>query len=136
MSKKITGGCLCGNVRYSFANIPKLQLVCHCASCQKQSGSAFSSAALVPRDEFAIEGETKSYTRHGDSGDDIVRVFCPACGSSLYSKVAARPDAYVVQTGTLDNADWYTPRVNLWTDDAQSWVTIDPECRNFPKNAG
>jgi hypothetical protein len=24
----------------------------------------------------------------------------------------------------------------LWTDSALSWVAIDPDCKNFPKNAG
>ena len=136
MSEEILGGCLCGAVRYSFASVPKLQLICHCGSCQKQSGSAFSAAALVSRDEMEINGETKSYTRQGDSGENITRVFCPECGSSLYSEVAARPDAYVVQIGTVDKTDWFKPRVNLWTDDVQGWVAIDPECKNFRGNAG
>ena len=134
MSEKITGGCLCGQVRYEVNSMPKIQLVCHCTSCRKQSGSAFSAAALVPRDDIEIEGSTKTFVETGDSGNEIKRIFCPNCGSSLYSEVVARPDAIVLQAGSIDNPHWFKPRVNFWTDSAMSWVSIDPECKNFATN--
>jgi hypothetical protein len=31
---KITGGCLCGSVRYTSEAEPALVAVCHCATCQ------------------------------------------------------------------------------------------------------
>lgn len=135
MNEKITGGCLCRRVTYQIKSVPKLQLVCHCTSCQKQSGSAFSAAALVPKEDIKIEGSTKTYIETADSGNQIKRMFCSNCGSSLYSEVAARPDAIVLQVGSIDNSKWFEPRVNFWTDRALSWVPINPDCKNFTKNA-
>ncbi len=41
MSDTITGGCLCGQVRYELAERPRL--LCHRADSKKQSGTAFST---------------------------------------------------------------------------------------------
>ena len=136
MSEKITGGCLCGQIRYEMMSQPRLQLACHCADCRKQSGSAFTASAMVLRDDIEITGQTKTYLDTGDSGNQIKRVFCPNCGSSLFSEVAARPDSLALSAGSIDDPGWFKPRVNLWTESALSWVAIDPDCKNFPKNAG
>ena len=45
---KLTGGCLCGSVRYECDATPLGTAVCHCTHCQKVSGSAFSVNVLVP----------------------------------------------------------------------------------------
>ena len=45
---KIAGGCLCGSVRYTSEAEPALVAVCHCATCQKYTGSAFSLNVGVP----------------------------------------------------------------------------------------
>jgi len=40
--REMTGGCLCGQVRYSANADPAFIGVCHCKNCQKQTGTAFS----------------------------------------------------------------------------------------------
>ena len=136
MSESVEGGCLCGKVRYKAKSIPKLQIVCHCTSCQKQSGSAFSTGALVPKADFELTGETRTYRETAASGNEISRIFCPNCGSTLYFEVVASPDAVVLQVGTADDRSWFRPRVNFWTERAHEWVAIDPDCKNFPRNPG
>ena len=136
MSDGITGGCLCGKVRYTAGQVPKIQLLCHCADCRKRTGSAFASGAMIPKDEFQVEGETKTHHGTGNSGNEIARIFCPECGSNLWFEIAARPDAVVVQVGTIDDPSWFRPCVNVWTGSALSWVAIDPDCKNFPGEAG
>ena len=136
MSDEMTGGCLCGAVRYRITARPKLQLACHCKNCQRVSGSAFSLSCLVPHEAFTLEGELKLYVGEADSGNKTRRWFCPTCGTGIYVEVAARPDAVALRAGTLDDASWFKPRVNLWTDSKQDWVPIDPKCKNFPRNVG
>ena len=55
---KITGGCLCGSVRYRSEAEPTLVAVCHCVTCQKYTGSAFSLNVGVPSDSVTITGES------------------------------------------------------------------------------
>ena len=51
---KISGGCLCGSVRYTSEAEPALVAVCHCATCQKNTGSAFSLNLALPTELVTI----------------------------------------------------------------------------------
>ena len=44
---QITGGCLCGQVRYSGTADPMFTGVCHCKDCQKETGTAFNIFASI-----------------------------------------------------------------------------------------
>ncbi|SRR6266542_1775525 len=78
----ITGRCLCGGVTYSADGEPVVQAVCHCAECQRQTGSPFTVFVGVPRAAFKVEGSTiASFATTGeDHGGETQRNFCSACG--------------------------------------------------------
>ena len=89
----IVGGCLCGNVRYSSDAEPVMTAVCHCSHCQTQTSSAFSILVAVPKGSLRIEGKPlRAYETQGESGQPIIRKFCPNCGSPVVSDVAVTPD--------------------------------------------
>lgn len=48
MSFPQSGGCQCGAIRYEISGPPAAVYACHCTECQKQSGSAFAMAAVIP----------------------------------------------------------------------------------------
>jgi hypothetical protein len=48
----LTGSCLCGGVAYEVDAAIGPIAHCHCATCRKAHGSAFSSVSSVPRDKF------------------------------------------------------------------------------------
>ena len=77
---QITGGCLCGKVRYSTNAEPAFVGVCHCRDCQKFSGSAFAIVVAVPEQALSVEGQLSAFSKPGDSGQAIERRFCPVCG--------------------------------------------------------
>lgn len=45
----ITGGCLCGKIRYSADAEPAFVGLCHCHDCQKFTGSAFAAVIGLPK---------------------------------------------------------------------------------------
>ena len=47
MTRLLTGGCQCGEVRYEIAGAPREVYVCHCLECRKQSASAFGISVMV-----------------------------------------------------------------------------------------
>src|SRR5215472_13121089 len=85
---EIVGGCLCGHVRYSGTAEPMFTGVCHCKDCQKETGTAFNIVVAVPQAALSFQGAPKAYTQKGDSGQDVVRRFCPNCGSTITSEPA------------------------------------------------
>ncbi|WP_456756326.1 GFA family protein [Bradyrhizobium sp. USDA 4461] len=48
----LTGSCLCQAVAYEVDSAPGSFVHCHCRTCRKTHGSAFSSVMPVARDAF------------------------------------------------------------------------------------
>jgi hypothetical protein len=130
---RITGGCLCGAVRYSAEGEPAFAGICHCHNCQKATGSAFAAVVGVPAAALSVTGTVKTYRDIGDSGKAMFRNFCPECGATLYDNAEMMPGIAMVMTGTLDDASWVKPAVEIYCDSAQPWVELGGGMRRFAK---
>ena len=110
----IEGGCLCGAVRYRSDAEPLMQVVCHCETCRKNSGSAFSMNVAVPQDTLRIEsGSPRRYEDHsGASGKAFYRFFCGDCGSHFYSHGAAY-GAIVFVKHARQTSSWLAPNLHI-----------------------
>ena len=86
MTEKLSGGCLCGGVRYACDADPVLTALCHCQHCQKQTSAPYSIVVAVPKGSLVIErGTLKTFADTGDSGQPVDRSFWPDCGSPIRS---------------------------------------------------
>ncbi|CEN60932.1 hypothetical protein ASPCAL07603 [Aspergillus calidoustus] len=102
----ISGSCLCGGIAYTAEVEQYMRALCHCLDCQKWTGSAYTSNAVVPRASFKITKGTPSYYDSvGASGKTARRFFCSNCGSSLYTDLEIMPDVTCIKGGTLDNGE-------------------------------
>jgi hypothetical protein len=133
MTTPLTGGCLCGAIRYTVsAPITELR-ACHCTHCQKGSGTGASVNAPIPSAAFKLtQGKPKRFTDTADSGRTLYRDFCGDCGSPLYSQRAATPELMALRAGTLDDAGNVKITTNIWTRSARPWTYIDPASKQFP----
>ena len=131
---ELTGGCLCGSVRYATSAQPMFQGVCHCADCQKQGGTAFSVVLAFAEPDLRITGQLKTFQSKGDSGGDVRRFFCPECGSPIYSTPSSSSGMAFVKAGTLDDTSILDPKVHIYCDSRQKWVTIPDDAISFPKS--
>jgi len=129
----ITGGCLCGKVRYDGNTDPIVTCVCHCHNCQKASGSAFSIVVAVSEQALNVQGDLKTYEDNSDSGNPNFRSFCPACGSRVMDQSEAAPGMLMLQVGTLDDPSWVKPAIQIYCDSAQPWVSLDGEWQMFAR---
>lgn len=126
----LTGGCQCGAVRYRVGAAPLTCYVCHCDTCQRQSGSAFGMSLLIPLAAFEVEGETAHFRRVAASGTASDCYFCPACGTRLWH-AREGSDRAALKPGTLDRRDWLRPVAHIWTSERQHWVEIPRDTATY-----
>ena len=82
---KITGGCLCGAVRFESAAPPMVTRHCWCRLCQYLGAGSGTVNACFKTDGFTIMGTTRDYASIADSGNVMHRQFCATCGTPLFS---------------------------------------------------
>jgi hypothetical protein len=132
---KFSGGCLCGAVRYESVVAPLGGGHCYCRDCRRSSGTAFCSHLVVPRAAFQVTGDLASHDRTADSGNVVTRVFCPRCGSPVYSTNAANPDAVFIRVSSLDDPEVFSPQMIVYASRAPSWARLDDGLATFPEMA-
>jgi hypothetical protein len=133
---EIRGSCRCGKVTYSSSADPVFTGVCHCVNCQKSSGSAFGVVVAVPAASLTITGTTTRFSDAGDSGSPTHREFCPACGSTIAQSADVMAGITMLPAGTLDDASWVKPAMQIYCDSAQPWVALGGGIQSFPKMPG
>lgn len=121
----ITGGCLCGKIRYRTDAAPKFVSLCHCRDCQKFSGSAFATVIALPKSAVTITPALKGFIKRGDSGKQITRLFCPDCGASVMEAAEALPGLVMIAAGTLDDSSWVKPTSEIYCASGQRWLRLD-----------
>lgn len=129
----LTGGCLCGRVRYTLSGEPTFSGLCHCRNCQRYTGSAFETVVAFPSPSVSLQGELKTYNDTGDSGQQVRRKFCANCGSGVIAEADVLPGVTLVLAGTLDDTTSYAPAMELYCSSAQPWVHAGGERARFPK---
>jgi hypothetical protein len=132
----IRGRCLCGSVRYASSAEPVAVVACHCVTCQKNTGSAFSLNIGVPTESVEISGAALArYEDHsGASGKPFYRSFCSRCGSPITASGEAYPGLTFIKAGTLEDPSWVKPSAHLWCIEKQPWVAIEEGFAQLPKS--
>jgi hypothetical protein len=127
MSRTLTGGCLCGAVRYELTQAPVWAHNCHCSRCRKSSGAAFASNLFFPQEAFSYsKGEELLASFKVPEAERFTHVFCSRCGSTLPFVNEAR-GLVGVPMGTLDEDPHFSPRAHIFVDSKAPWYAItDP----------
>ncbi|KAI9926600.1 hypothetical protein ASPWEDRAFT_163282 [Aspergillus wentii DTO 134E9] len=129
MSSSNSGSCLCGAVKYGLSDAPEVCYMCHCNSCQKVSGSAFTANCLYKRENLNIiqgHGVIKTYSDQATfSGQALERSFCDTCGSNLFlqSKLLGEMGMVAVPSGTIDDRTELRPKIEAWCQSRRSWLS-------------
>ena len=135
---KITGGCICGAVRYKSTSPPKGAGYCHCSICRKAYGHLYAALILFSREGFEITKGNLAYYKLSDLSD---RGFCKDCGSSLIFKYQNQPTLFVL-AGSLDSPDdWsFDDLAGSWghtfMDDKVPWLKINDGLPQHNQSAG
>ena len=129
----LTGSCLCGSVAYEVDAEPGAIVHCHCQTCRKTHGAAFSTVTNVPRDRFRW---TKGEHRLGsfESSPGKRRFFCSNCGSHI---VAERfgTGKMLLRMGCLDTPITDRPRMHIWRSLGATWFDPKDQLPEWPEGA-
>lgn len=138
MADKMTGGCLCGNIRFECeAETLTGATVCHCRDCQIVSGGGPAMIVVSPEESFTLlQGELKSYSSKSENGTDVTRKFCGDCGAPMMSELEIAPGIKIIKIGAFDDPSFFEPQATVWTDSAQPWAHINADIPSFGKMPG
>lgn len=113
-------------------------LACHCDSCKKRTGSNYGFSVMCDNATVeAFTGETKTYTRDGDSGKEVKYEFCPKCATTVRWHVALVPNRQVFALGAFDHPQMFEVVGEMYTDDAlpNALLGFELSCPKAPDDA-
>ena len=132
MNESLSGGCLCGAVRYRLASEPVAAGWCHCRMCQLNSGSPAMVFASVPSADYAIESGA-GHVRRYPSSDKAERWFCGQCGTPLLFREHAG-DTHDFSVATLDTPEAVRPGFHIYWDSRIAWGEPADDLPRFPRS--
>ena len=130
VSLPITGGCLCGAVRYEASEPPFWAGHCHCQNCRKHTGAAFATDAMFRAANLTWLSQEPTYYK---SLEICERGFCPTCGSTVSARFYKEPDIVVMAAGSLDDPNVIEPTLHAFTSRRVKWLRLSDGLHEYPE---
>jgi len=129
----LTGGCLCGGVRFEVEAPLVSASYCHCTRCQRRTGTAAAvSGRIAPGSLRIVRGE--ELVRSYEPADGFAKDFCGFCGSALWSRNPDDPQWISVRLGAFEGDPGIRPSYRQFVDYAATWEQIpDDGLPRFPE---
>lgn len=119
-----TGGCHCGQLRYSVDAALDNVAHCHCSICRRTTGGIVTTWATVPLASFRwTVGTPTEYA----SSASCIRYFCPNCGSQLALFTTLSPGTLDLTIATLDRPESVPADRHIWVKNRLPWLSLDPQ---------
>jgi len=119
----LTGGCLCGGVRFEITEPFESSGYCHCTRCQRRTGTAASANARAKRGAVRVlSGE--QLIKVFAPPDGWPKVFCSECGSALWSQDPDDAELKSVRLGSLDGDPGIRPQQHTYVAYAAVWEPL------------
>ena len=120
----LTGGCMCGGVRFEVSEPLVAATYCHCTRCRRRTGAAASAQArIVPGSLTVLQGEDLVRAWEPPGGG-YGKEFCSHCGSALWSRHPEDPEVIAVRLGAFDGDPGIRPSLRQFTAYAAPWEEI------------
>lgn len=120
----VTGGCLCGAIRFELTEPATAAGYCHCTRCQKRTGGASSAQARIDGRTFRLlEGE-ELVRGWLPPGGGFEKCFCSECGSHLFSRNPDDPTQMSIRMAAFDDDPGVRPSWRAYVAYAATWEPI------------
>jgi len=127
---KMTGSCMCGQVRYETTGDPFAINHCHCESCRKHNGAPVATLAGFKIDQVQFSGsDRKTY----ESSPGAFRAFCENCGTPLTWEGDGDDLGQIVEIhiSTFDDPEALVPTSHAFEPERISWFDIADELPRY-----
>lgn len=127
---KVTGGCMCGSVRYA-APAARAVVYCHCSSCKAHTGAPVVCLAEYLKNEIKWSGDERAVY---NSSADIQRGFCVKCGTPLTWEGHVEElgeDLIEVFISSTDDPNALIPEAHIWSDERIEWFDVVDELPRY-----
>jgi len=132
-SKKITGSCTCGAVRYEALGKPIDVAYCHCSDCRGISGAPVVTwVAFETKYVNFTTGKRKTF----ESSPGISWGFCEHCGTSLtWEGNSFRYGFHITEflIGTIDKPEAFIPDRHWFDGERLSWFDVADSLPRYTK---
>ena len=131
MDQTVTGGCLCGDIRYRIEAAPVEALYCHCRICRRAHGAPVVAWLSVPADGLVVTAGSPATYRSSAAAQ---RRFCGRCGTPLSWQSDDNPRLIDVSIATLDDPAAIGPGLHIWTESRIPWFDTADALPRCPTN--
>lgn len=108
----LTGGCLCGAVRFKVTEETLFSCLCHCSSCRKATGAPI--VGWVMFETSAVQCD-RAFVSEYASSQGARRSFCSQCGTTLFYEADYMPGAIDITLECFDDQERVQPTAEIWT---------------------
>ena len=116
----VTGGCLCGAVRYEVNGSLFDAHYCHCRKCQKASGAPAIAGAFLSSEAFRLTQGTPKFYKSSPIAE---RGFCGDCGTYLIYRplIAEWSDWIIITIASFDRPEILPPQRHYGIEGKIAW---------------
>ena len=126
----VSGGCMCGAVRYEATGAPQGSGYCHCRSCRHHTGAPIVAFVVFTADQVEwLSGDRTVF----ESSPGILRAFCRDCGTSLTYECSELVELHI---STLDNPDEFPPNEHTHYGERISWFETADKLTRYKGTLG
>lgn len=118
---QMTGGCMCGRVRYTAEIDNDEAYLCHCRMCQQASGNVSLAMKNVKKAGVRWERQPDYY----QSSPIARRGFCSSCGTSLTFEYPDSENMDLI-VGSFDDPSRFRPTHHFGTESMhRAWLNTE-----------
>jgi len=119
-SKKLSGSCLCGAVRYTATGEAQRFYHCHCSRCRKASGTGHASNLFVKGALSWKSGEDLIRTFKVPDAERFTNTFCKTCGGRV-PRFIEEYGVVFIPAGSLDDEPDLGPQARIFKGSRATW---------------
>jgi hypothetical protein len=125
----VTGGCLCGRVRYEADVFLHNGYICHCTICQKSTGQPAEITVLIKAGTLRFLQDQPRFYANSASGQ---RGFCGTCGARIVWQALDPAEDWTTNlcVGSLDQRAAARVTCHIYADSQLPWYRV---CEDLPK---